>query len=1735
MSKKVLVLFTALCLIFSTIEFTAPVFASGQQTGQITYYVSLQGSDSWPGTLAQPFRTIEKARDTVRSLKNAGGLTSPVTVYIREGTYYLDQTITFTQDDSGTQSCPVTYAAYPGEKPVISGGKPISGTWRQETTGSSIYCVDLPEAAAGAWKFRSLFGDGQREIRARYPNYVPDYDYYGTSYLYNYQNANQIMSGIAITGDYLEYGFDVQTAGTYKLWLGYTSANTNNQNYLAVKIDGQEVTLGNMPSTGGWRNPGYYPMSDVNLTQGTHTIRIESTAYLQENRVHMDGFVFTDNPNFSSPLGAYGALPSLASGEKRIVVQAEDDTCRISGYTSIGFQKFVVGVTSTGTKIQIDPKEIKASWSPSVEPDALIDMVTNLNYFDEVLKITSIDQATGVINVSGETQSSLEPGNYFYISGVKEELDSPGEWYLDSVQGKLYYWPREGEDPNTMDFVAPKLDRIINLQGNDIGTERARWITFSGLSFKHCADTINHIADRTPTDGAVKLTSAYNITIENCLFTNIDGFGVWLHLDSCDNTISGNTMEYMGTGGILMTSAKIAYADSYSVIDSRPEVQNYAPMRNIIKRNLIHHGNEVRVNGAGILLDSRPDSTALMPGNIMLYNEIHHMKRQGIFGFKNQAGNIVAYNNIYQTMLETADGGAINFAAMNNTVAPSYIMNNVVHDTVGLKRQKKNEYNTFIGAGIYLDHGSSNYRIENNIVYNSTRGSVLNHGGQLNSYINNIFADSTGENFYIPENSTDYVKGVMLYNNVIANTRQQGSIISLTPGVLPAARQPDYIAQVNLNPKQMIHSNKNILWNVGFPITIPPVTGDYTQWKNLGEDSDSITTDPLFVDAEHGNYNLKAESPAYTLGFRPIDANNVGLNATAPNEPDFTWVTVQTASVTLQNAVNQGELGKKFVPSIPAAGNYLVYARLSGSTSTVPQVFFEVSHADGTTNSTLSDCATPLSYPSTNMQYMGTYRFNAGTGNSSVTFEPKDSLSTSDYPMELLLVKTNLVDANYKYIRDLNLTSDKSKMNVGETAALSVKAVYSDNSITDLSGAQISYVVSDPSKGTVDQNGRLTVSKEGILSVTAQISVDGVIVKSLPAYIKVGTYLREVQLTVPKQLLRPGDTVNAVVSGKMTDGSAADISNLQLSFASSNPSIVTVDTAGTITAVAVGTAKITVAATLNGITVSSNAVDITVGDYKLLMQYKFDEVTSGNTAATDYGTVSPAPGNFSGSATRTTNTPGGFSAAALDLTANSSNNNYVTPGTAGSSKIDNLNEMTVSFWVYMRGNPALYDRIVSKGYAFDWQVTNSTSTPSAVTSVIKIGTSASDQTTITLPVLNLSKWKFVAFTYNRQQLKLYVGDAESSAVLVGTYTCTKSATDPTKEFRIGSTVLSTADRTPPAYFDDIRVYNLALPQSELDYIRKENVIDMVAPKWTNASINVSDVTASSVKLSWNGASDNLALAGYKLYKNGLELATVSSNTYDVTGLEEYTNYNLKVEALDGAGNLSVGGPSVSITTLDVTPPTSVVLVNGSELKDGAVFLDCEPLLIEIKGKDDSSGIQTVSMDVYGYNYVPGTQLDLAGQIGEKYVRTAVIDNAGNKAEALVTFNVITSLTSMNTIIERYEASGALKAPLLPLLRNDLRQAGHMLDAVEKNPLLSRLEEFMNKSLEDRPNITDLLKKKIEKVKDKEDILRYEQAAKHMEDFVKHLTDKTMQQYVSADAKVSLVNDANSIIEEWSVR
>src|SRR5437763_14313640 len=99
------------------------------------------------------------------------------------------------------------------------------------------------------------------------------------------------------------------------------------------------------------------------------------------------------------------------------------------------------------------------------------------------------------------------------------------------------------------------------------------------------------------------------------------------------------------------------------------------------------------------------------------------------------------------------------------------------------------------------------------------------------------------------------------------------------------------------------------------------------------------------------------------------------------------------------------------------------------------------------------------------------------------------------------------------------------------------------------------------------------------------------------------------------------------------------------------------------------------------------------------------------------------------------------------------------------------------------------------------------------------------------------------------------------------------------------------------------------------------------PPSVHKGLTASAVSSSQINLSWTASSDNVGVSGYRVYRNGTQIATTSATSFANTGLSPSTTYSYTVAAYDAAGNLSAQSSSASATTPappDTTPPAVTI-------------------------------------------------------------------------------------------------------------------------------------------------------------------------------------------------------------------
>jgi hypothetical protein len=672
------------------------------------FFVSPRGNDEWSGRLADPgehdgpFATLTGARDAVRRLRKTHKPDKAIRVELRGGTYYLDNTLEFGPEDSGTEQTPVVYAAAPGERVVLSGGRRLDGGRWGDANGHKAWVVDIPEVKKGTWRFRQLFVNETRCLRTRLPK----------------QGEHRIESLPGYTGDFLR--------------------SPTKQFVYAP---------GHMVPT--WRN-----LRDVE----------------------------------------------------------------------------VVGITR---------------WLDNRLPIESVDGETRTITFDRASLFALVSSAPW-------GDSTTTPSVY-WVENVFEVLDTPGQWYLDRPQGRLYYLPRPGEDMAKAEIIAPRLTqvvRIIGRPGAPIHDLRFEGLTFSHTEWQPPADYASSLQAGVEVPGALFFDYAERCAVTGGAIEHVGNCGVEVNVGCADIEISHNQITDIGAGGIRVGHFFSWETDGSGQLTERGKQRKAAmpkgphSQRITVADNVIAHCGRFSPEAAGVFVGDNAN-------NKIIHNHIYDLFWSGIcvgsvqdFGPNHGQSNIIEFNHVH----DIGQGMLSDLAGIYTCSAPgSRIRFNRVHDV------RRRDYG---GWGIYPDQGAHDLLIQNNLVYRCQDGALFAHHNRNITAENNIFALNRAtqiERYGIGGFELTCRRNVIYY--------QEGSALGAT-GV------------ENSSTNVCVFSH-NLYWNTsGQPVLFGNKT--LAAWQAGGQDRNSMVADPLFVDPVRGDFQLRPGSPAKKVGFEPWVLSNVG-------------------------------------------------------------------------------------------------------------------------------------------------------------------------------------------------------------------------------------------------------------------------------------------------------------------------------------------------------------------------------------------------------------------------------------------------------------------------------------------------------------------------------------------------------------------------------------------------------------------------------------------------------------------------------------------------------------------------------------------------------------------------------------------------------------------------------------------------------------------------------------------
>lgn len=195
---------------------------------------------------------------------------------------------------------------------------------------------------------------------------------------------------------------------------------------------------------------------------------------------------------------------------------------------------------------------------------------------------------------------------YRMLENVFEELNSPGEWYFDQKQHKLYYWPALDIDIKTADFEAVILRNLVEIKGKI--NSPVRNVTIKGIKFEQSQRTFMQLYEPLLRSdwtiyrgGALYIENAEKCGIVDCEFGNLGGNAIFVSAYNREIEISGNHIHDCGASGICFVGNPTAVRSpsfQYSEFVPTNELDTVSgPQKNLYPKECIAHNNLIYRTG----------------------------------------------------------------------------------------------------------------------------------------------------------------------------------------------------------------------------------------------------------------------------------------------------------------------------------------------------------------------------------------------------------------------------------------------------------------------------------------------------------------------------------------------------------------------------------------------------------------------------------------------------------------------------------------------------------------------------------------------------------------------------------------------------------------------------------------------------------------------------------------------------------------------------------------------------------------------------------------------------------------------------------------------------------------------------------------------------------------------------------------------------------------------------------
>lgn len=451
-----------------------------------------------------------------------------------------------------------------------------------------------------------------------------------------------------------------------------------------------------------------------------------------------------------------------------------------------------------------------------------------------------------------------------FVENIFEELDAPGEWFLDADTRTLYFYPAAGLDLKNAVVEATRLRTLVEFRGD--AAQPVRWVTLRGLVFRHAERTV--MDNREPLlrsdwtihrGGAVFFNGAEDCALEDAFIDQVGGNAVFVNKYNRRVAVRGTRIARAGANGVCFVGDPQAarsplfnyhHTQDLERIDRTPGPRTHDyPADCLVEDCLITLTGRVEKQTAGVQIELSRRIT-------VRHCSIYDMPRAGVnIGSGCWGGHLVEFCDVFDTVKETGDHGSFNSWGRDRFWRPSIDeVNTVVArapdlpllDVVEPVRLLNNRWRCDHGWDIDLDDGSSNYVIRNNL---SLRGGIKLREGFKRLVENNIFVDGGYDPHVWYANSGDIFRRNIVWTDY-------------RPAHMPP---PPWGEALDFN---LVHSAAS---TTGAPAV--------RLQEQSGRDQHSLVADARFVDPSRGDYRVRDGSPALGLGFENFPMDRFGVRS----------------------------------------------------------------------------------------------------------------------------------------------------------------------------------------------------------------------------------------------------------------------------------------------------------------------------------------------------------------------------------------------------------------------------------------------------------------------------------------------------------------------------------------------------------------------------------------------------------------------------------------------------------------------------------------------------------------------------------------------------------------------------------------------------------------------------------------------------------------------------------------